>query len=427
MRPTSIRHWIVVATTLAAFLMYLDRTCLAWMLRSDPFKREINLSDSESAWLKSAFFWAYALMQVPAGWLAERYGKRVLMTFLIALWSGFTALAGFSTGVTLLFIARLGCGIAEAGAYPISGSLLGRWAHIHRRGWASGVVSFGGRLGFAVAPALTAQLIAASNNWRIASWSYGFFGIGFAWFFWNIFRESPQEHPRTNEAERALLAEGRAAASPGTTRTPTPFPWRAVCSDFSLWMNCGMQFFTNIGYTFLFNSLSDFLQKGRGFDPKTDGNISTTALMIALAGTLCGGLYTDWCTRRFGVRLGRLVPWVSTRLLAACGFVFAMFSHQPWALVLSFALVAFASDAGLGATWAWAQDVGGRNVATIFGWGNMWGNFGAAIQPILLGWIALNFDHHHDWHASLLVSAGAYVVSGLFSLGINSARQVKGA
>ena len=362
-RPTRIRHWIVVATTLAAFLMYLDRACLAWMLKSKSFQDEIHLSSTQSDWLKSAFFWAYALMQVPAGWLAERYGKRVLMTFLIAMWSAFTALAGFSHGVTLLFIARLGCGIAEAGAYPISGSLLGRWAHFQWRGWASGVVSFGGRFGLAVAPALTAQLIAASNNWRIAGWTYGFFGIAFAWFFWTIFRESPGEHPHTNDAERALLAEGRAAESAEVRRKPTPFPWRAVCSDFSLWMNCGMQFFTNIGYTFLINSLSEFLQKGRGFTPQQDGNISTMALSIALGGTLVGGLYTDWCTRKFGVRLGRMIPWVSTRMFAACGFVLAMFAHQPWALVLAFALVAFASDAGLGATWAWAQDVGGINSA----------------------------------------------------------------
>ena len=407
--------------------MYLDRACFAWIIGSDSFKRQINLTSQQSDWLKSAFFWAYALMQVPAGWLAERYGKRVLMTVLIALWSAFTALGGFSTGVTILFITRLGCGIAEAGAYPVSGSLLGNWAHIQWRGWASGIVSFGGRLGFTVAPALTVLAISRSDNWRMAGWLYGFAGILFAWFFWKVFRESPREHPLANDAERVLLAEGRTPTSPRTKRTPTPFPWRAVCSDGSLWMNCGMQFFTNIGYTFLMLSLSDFLRKGRDFSEVNDGFISSTALTIALAGTLSGGLYTDWCTRKFGVRLGRLIPWFSTRMLAACGFIFAIFAHNPWALVLSFALVAFASDAGLGATWAWAQDVGGRNVATIFGWGNMWGNFGAAMQPMLLSWVALNPDMIINWRAALFMSAVAYVVSGLFSLGINSARPIRGA
>ena len=106
--------------------MYLDRACLAWMLDSDSFKADLALTKGQANNLKSAFFWAYALAQVPAGWLAERFGKRKLMTVLILLWSGFTALTGFSNGLMMLFVARIGCGVAEAGAYPISGSLLSR-------------------------------------------------------------------------------------------------------------------------------------------------------------------------------------------------------------------------------------------------------------------------------------------------------------
>src|SRR5882757_2527406 len=104
-RPTSVRHWVLIATTLVAFLMYLDRACLGWMLSSKSFHADIDLSPTAENNLKSAFFWAYALAQLPAGWLAERFGKRVLMTVLILTWSGFTALTGFSHGVTLLFIA----------------------------------------------------------------------------------------------------------------------------------------------------------------------------------------------------------------------------------------------------------------------------------------------------------------------------------
>jgi MFS family permease len=94
--------------------MYLDRACLAWMLDSESFKADIPLSKDQANTLKSAFFWAYALAQVPAGWLAERFGKRALMTVLILLWSGFTALSGFSNGIVMLFVARIGCGLAAA-------------------------------------------------------------------------------------------------------------------------------------------------------------------------------------------------------------------------------------------------------------------------------------------------------------------------
>src|ERR1041385_9171882 len=125
-RSTSVRHWIITATTLAAFLMYLDRACLAWMLDSDSFKADLPLTKDQANNLKSAFFWAYALAQVPAGWLAERFGKRTLMTALILTWTAVTALTGFSNGILVLLAARDGCGLAEVGPYPISGSLLSR-------------------------------------------------------------------------------------------------------------------------------------------------------------------------------------------------------------------------------------------------------------------------------------------------------------
>jgi len=170
-RPTSIRHWILTATTLAAFLMYLDRACLAWMLDSESFKSDIPLTKDQANMLKSAFFWAYALAQVPAGWLAERFGKRSLMTVLILLWSAFTALSGFANGLAMLVVARIGCGLAEAGAYPISGSLLSRWAHLNWRGFCSGIVSLGGRLGFVLAPLITVKVILLTGSWRWAGWS----------------------------------------------------------------------------------------------------------------------------------------------------------------------------------------------------------------------------------------------------------------
>lgn len=260
LRPTSVRHSVVFATTVAAFLMYLDRACLAWMLKSPSFESEMHLSETQINWLKSAFFWAYALMQVPAGWLAERVGKRTLMTVLILLWSAFTALSGFANGFITLLIARLGCGIAEAGAYPISSSLLSRWSHVNWRGFASGVVSLGGRLGGAAAPILTASVIAYYGNWRMAGWIYGFAGIFFGWYFWRTFRETPEEHPRCNDAERAYLAEGRAPVPAEEKHVRHPFPWRSVVTDGSLWFMCGLQFFTNMGWAFLINSLSGYLQ-----------------------------------------------------------------------------------------------------------------------------------------------------------------------
>jgi MFS family permease len=420
--PTKVRHSVLAATTLAAFLMYLDRACLAWMMDSESFRRDISLNREQADLLKSAFFWAYALAQVPAGWLAERFGKRTLMTVLILLWSAFTALSGFSNSLWMLLLARVGCGLAEAGAYPISGSLLSRWAHVNVRGFASGIVSLGGRLGFVFAPIITVGVILTFGNWRWAGWLYGILGLFVAAIFWRVFRETPDEHPLCNAAERTLLSTGQPATP--TDRAALSFPWRHVLTDRSLWLMCAYQFLTNYGWAFVINSMSTYLREIRGLSDSMNGIISTATLFIGLGGLLVGGLLTDYCTRRFGVRLGRLIPMASTRFIAAAMLLLCLQAKNPWMIALCLGLMTFAADASLPAVWAWAQDVGGRQIAPIFGWANMWGNFGAALQPILNGWILARFDTNGDWNESLIACACAFALAGVLAFGVNASKPV---
>lgn len=428
-RPTRVRYSVLFATTLTAFLMYLDRACLAWMLDSSSFKQDLHLTKGQNDLIKSAFFWAYALAQVPAGWLAERFGKRILMTILIVTWSAFTALTGFANGIWMLLLARIGCGLAEAGAYPISGSLLSRWAHLNWRGFASGIVSMGGRLGLALAPLITVRIIVATGNWRWAGWTYGLVGLAVAWLFWWVFRETPQKHPRSNDAERRLLNEGRESLEEPSSAAAsrTPFPWRAVLTDRSLWLMCAYQMLTNFGWAFVINSMSTYLREVRKLSDEMNGNISTLTLFIGIFGLLLGGLLTDWLTRRFGLRLGRLIPLSVTRFISAALCIACIWVQNPWLLAVCLGLMVFSTDSGLPAVWAWAQDVGGRNVAPIFGWANMWGNFGAALQANLAGWLLATFDKNGDQNELFVACAIAFTLAGCLSFGINASKKVEGA
>ncbi|MGH9880672.1 MAG: MFS transporter, partial [Pyrinomonadaceae bacterium] len=78
-------------------------------------------------------------------------------------------------------------------------------------------------------------------------------------------------------------------------------------------------------------------------------------------------------------------------------------------------------DIGIGATWAFLQDVGGRHVGSILGWTNMWGNFGAAVSPWLLNQVNERFQ---DWDAVFITCAGACFLSGLAALGVDASRPV---
>ena len=69
--PTNVRYHIIGATTLAAVVLYLDRICIAEIVKLDEFKNALSLTKEQTGAIMSAFFLAYALGQVPAGWLSE--------------------------------------------------------------------------------------------------------------------------------------------------------------------------------------------------------------------------------------------------------------------------------------------------------------------------------------------------------------------
>jgi MFS family permease len=420
-RPTNIRHWILAATTSAAFLMYLDRICMAAIMNSPSFKKDIPLDSVMDGWIKGAFFAAYALGQLPAGYLAVRFGARNLMSLYILVWSGFTVLTGFAGGALSLLLARIGCGLAEAGAYPISSGLLARWSEWSKRGFTSSVVSLGGRVGGAVAPFLTVYLITAlGGNWRWAGWLYGLAGILFALFFWVVFRERPQEHPHVNDAERALLAVGRPPEQSAESRKTYSFPWKLALSHRSLWMNAGAQFFTNLGWVFLAVSLSKFFIDVKGVDQKLAEFLNTVVLSIGIAGLFVGGYVTDLCVKKWGVRRGRIIPLAGSRYAAAFFFVVAIYLDNIWLLTAAFGLAAFSTDFGLPALWAGLQEMCGKHTPPLFGWANMWGNLGAAIAIWVLPVMIKKWDVNGDWTEGLIFCAVALVLSGLFSHGFNA-------
>jgi len=418
-----VRHRVLAMATVVAFLMYLDRICLANILTSDSFKAQVRLEGWQLDWIKGAFFWAYALFQVPAGWLSDRFGARVLITIYIAAWSIFTAATSLATGFVGLMLARLLCGLAEAGYYPAGSGMMTRWAHGSARGFSSSLISWGGRVGGATAPLLTAWLILAFGDWRAAGWIYGGFGLAVAAAFWLVFRDHPRQHPGCSEAEIRLLAEGRGEFLP-TREPPRRFPWADAMSSGNLWLANSVQFFTNIGWAFLILSLPDYLREVIGLSERDSGMVSTVALTIGILSLPLGGLCTDWICRRHGRRMGRMLPMALSKFVAAALYLLALQLKSPVALAVVFGLVAFWADLGLPAMWTTMQDISGKHQAQLFGWGNMWGNLGAAIMPLLFNKVLVVYDHNQDRHEGVWLCAAAFVLAGLCALAVDATKPV---
>ncbi len=272
---TGVRHQIIAATTLAAFLLYLDRVCIAEIVKLDSFRSDLGLDDKQAGSIMSAFFIAYALSQVPAGLLSDRFGARQMLPLYITVWSICTIATGLATGLIMLLIFRSLFGIAQAGCYPTAGSLIRRWVPLSRRGTASSVVSVGGRLGAAGAPLLTAWLLQEYFSWRVVLALYGSIGFGVAIVFWFVCRERPEDHPGCDPEERHLIQRDAELDQPRPNHLPPILP---LLTNVSLWLMSLLQFGINVGWAFLITWLPTYLQEVKHIDAKIGGLMSTVAL-----------------------------------------------------------------------------------------------------------------------------------------------------
>ncbi len=193
----------------------------------------------------------------------------------------------------------------------------------------------------------------------------------------------------------------------------------------AMWWMCLLQFGINVGWVFLVTWLPTYLKDVKHVDPGVGGLMSTIVLFAGIVGMLCGGPLTDFSIRLLGRRWGRSLPLVACYSVAVVAYLSCLRLESAWAFIAAASVVAFATDLSVPGIWAYMQDVGGRNTAAVFGWGNMWGNLGAATTPVLVPIVLKHWDLNGDWHEAFLLFSAGYVVAGIAALGINAERVVE--
>ena len=154
-----VRVLVVLVLTAMAALLYLERVCVS--VAEGYIREDLRIGTMQMDAAFGAFFIAYALGQVPGGYLAQRYGPRLMLTFSMVGWSVFGIFIALAQDFPTLFASRFLLGLSQAAAYPTAALLLTRWVPDRRRGLANSIVTFGGRFGGAAATGLTGFLIIA--------------------------------------------------------------------------------------------------------------------------------------------------------------------------------------------------------------------------------------------------------------------------
>src|SRR6202045_2218674 len=205
-RPTHVRHVVLGLPVAAYMITYMDRQVLA--TTRPTIMKELGISLTTMGWVTFAFRMAYALFQVPGGWLGDTIGARRALAIVVSWWSAFTALTALAWNATSMIVIQVFFGLGEAGAFPIATRSLSRWMGPTERGFAQGVTHAGSRLGAALTPPIVV-LIMAKYGWGTAFFAFGLLGIVWSAVWYLYYRNTPEEHTGVNQAERDWIGSGR--------------------------------------------------------------------------------------------------------------------------------------------------------------------------------------------------------------------------
>lgn len=367
--------------TIGTMINYLDRAVLG--VAAPSMTKELGLDAVVMGIVFSAFSWTYAAAQIPGGAFVDRVGARLSYFWSVSIWSVFTLLQGFASGLISLLTFRLGLGVAEAPCYPTNSRVLSTWFPQHERARATGVYSVGQYFGLAfLSPLLF--FVVAEFGWRALFILAGIAGLLFAALWLKLYRE-PHDHPSVNGAELAYIEAGGGLGYRGAA---TPFQWRNIGKLLKHRQIVGAsigQFAGNSTLVFFLTWFPTYLATERNMGWLKVGFYAVMPFIAASVGVMVGGWASDMIIRRTGsATLGRKLPILSGLLLAST-IVIANFvdSDQVVIAVLS---VAFFGQGMVNLGWTLITDVAPKQLIGLTGGVfNLCANLAGIITPIVIG------------------------------------------
>ena len=241
---------VVVLLAVVLFINYVDRGALA--TAGPNIQHDLNLTNTQYGMLFSAFFWVYALIQIPVGALAERYGAHRVLTAGLVVWATATALTGITSGFSMLIALRMMLGLGESVGFPTVSKLLAAVVPVKGLGMANGIVAFGYLIGPGVGVFLAGLLI------DIVGWRGTFLVFGACSLLWLI--------------PWLLVRLPKLATQRADPSTPT---LRMVLGQRGLWGTSFGLFSSNYMWYFILSWLPGYLVKERGFSMHEMEHVAT--------------------------------------------------------------------------------------------------------------------------------------------------------
>ena len=411
------RYPVVLLAALAVFVCYMDRVVMS--ITIIPMAAEFGWSPEEQGRVLSSFFVGYLLTQIAGGWLAERYGGKVVLGSGVLFWSFFTLITPFAAagGLAALLVARILMGVGEGITFPSIYALFGRWIPTTERSRAIGILFSMIPLGSVFALVATPWIV-ERYSWHAAFYLFG--AIGFIWWLgWQrLATRNPEEHPRMTAAELALIRDG---ATEAAADGPPP-ALTALLRAPAVWAIIVCHFAANWGSYVLLAWMPTYINKGLGVDFASVGLITMIPSLVAFVAMNAGGWMADRLIQS-GMNVTRVRKLMQTigfggsaAVLAVVGYV----ESVPLAIALM-SLGNFFGGATAGGFGVNHLDIAPRGAGIIMGLSNT-----AATIPGIVGVYAsgLILEATGSWTLVFQTAAGVLIFGLIVYLLFASARKL---
>ena len=366
---------------LSGAVNYVDRATLS--IGNPLIRADLHLSVGDMGLLLSAFLWAYAFAQLPAGGLVDRFGPRRLLGAGVLIWSLAQGLTGLSASFAQFVFGRAVLGCGEAPQFPTAARVVRDWFNVRSRGFATGIFNCSSTLGTAIAaPLLT--VIMLTVGWR---WMFGLMGIAgvVVALLWLTLYRDPASMALT-PAENAYRQEGDQT---GEAARVTFGEWRRLFGCATTWgMIVG--FFGVVYLTWVYTAwLPGYLEMQRHMTIRSAGFATAAPFVAGVIGGLFGGWLTDWLMGRglSPINSRRYPMAVSLLGMAACTVAAALVASNLLAVVFISAAM-FLGYVASSAAWAMASVAAPANTTASLGaMQNFGGYLGGALAPMVTGYI----------------------------------------
>ncbi|WP_276391038.1 MFS transporter [Eudoraea chungangensis] len=319
MKVKGLRWWIIGLIFVATVINYIDRTAFA--LLWPQMGEDLGMDKSDYAFLLNIFMAAYALSKFLSGRLYDQIGTRIGFTLSIIVWSLAAAFHAFAKGIISLSLVRGLLGIGEAGLWPGAVKSNGEWFPAKQRALAQGIFNSGASIGNVIAPIIIVFLY-SKFGWKA---TYVILGLaGLLWVIpWLILNKTgPKNHPWIAEKEREFILSDNARNAVETEETEGKSLSLAKILGFKeSWGVLSCRFFIEPIWWFFAGWMPIYLNSKFNLSIEEIGNTMWISYLMAAAGSILGGMFTEEAIKRSSVDVGRKLSIVLGSALIIIGFV----------------------------------------------------------------------------------------------------------